>query len=734
MSMLRSLDSAVSGLRNHQVRMDIIGNNIANINTVGFKSSRLTFEESLSQLLQGSTRPPGESGGTNPIQVGLGMSVGSIDTKFTQGNLEATGQVTDLAIEGSSFFAVSNGEADFYTRNGAFQLDSKGNLVLPTNGFILQGKMASSEGTFPPGTVVEDITIPLAEQSPAHSTENVIFGKNLDSDSMATGSVDYSQVFQHNAEGEDLLTAIRNSNGELLGIEMGDTLTFSATHPITGSTVASSYMVSETSTLDDLRAAMQSFLRDPIAGLGIATANVDMMSYADDVASSPPGSSRGAMSIWGNILPGGSGNIQGFQVSSNSVLSRGNVEKAFSVPSTIPNGAARGEYITDNLRAPARADDEVVQIYDQNGNPTGLENGDEIHIQGEIGNEPANNLPGPIIYSDGSGGGAATTMADLLQAINDNFKLPATDGTIADNPSVSINAGGSDDNIPDGAIVVRGIAGRTFQLNNISVRAVDINSLKPSPTDFNANFNFEPLQVARDPQVADTSITVFDESGDDHLMTMTFIPTNTPGHWQWRINMAGSEIPIGGTQGDLIFDQDGTVSSFSYGDGATGFSFDPNNGSSIVRVRLDVGGPGDFRGLTQFRAPTTAAITGQDGFTTGSLREISIGEDGLVSGIFTNGVKKSLAQVMLVDFINPGGLMKVSDSVFSRSGNSGDPVFVEAGNDRISKIKPGALEISNVELALEFTEMITTQRGYQANARGVTISDSLLEELVNLKR
>ena len=149
---------------------------------------------------------------------------------------------------------------------------------------------------------------------------------------------------------------------------------------------------------------------------------------------------------------------------------------------------------------------------------------------------------------------------------------------------------------------------------------------------------------------------------------------------------------------------------------------------------MNVGGPHDFTGLTQFRSATTATAVFQDGYTMGRLRQISIGEDGIMSGSFTNGTTKNLAQIMVADFTNPGGLQKVKDSVYTTSSNSGDPIFGAAGKQSSSVIKPGALELSNVELAQEFTDMITTQRGYQANARVITVSDSLLEELVNLKR
>src|SRR5213082_2845060 len=107
--MPRALSSAVSGLRNQQTRMDVIGNNVSNVNTVAFKSGRVTFKEGFAQLMQGASRPPGDQGGINPIQVGLGMQIGSIDQLMSQGNIETTGQNTDLAIQGDAFFVVRKG-------------------------------------------------------------------------------------------------------------------------------------------------------------------------------------------------------------------------------------------------------------------------------------------------------------------------------------------------------------------------------------------------------------------------------------------------------------------------------------------------------------------------------------------------------------------------------------------------------------------------------------------------
>ena len=118
----------------------------------------------------------------------------------------------------------------------------------------------------------------------------------------------------------------------------------------------------------------------------------------------------------------------------------------------------------------------------------------------------------------------------------------------------------------------------------------------------------------------------------------------------------------------------------------------------------------------------------------GKLQEVSIDEFGEIKGLYTNGVSKSIARIYLAEFNNPAGLLKRSDSMFAVSNNSGEAVLLQPGIGTTTKIKPGALEMSNVELATEFTNMITTQRGYQANARVITMSDTLLQELVQLIR
>jgi flagellar hook protein FlgE len=134
--MMRSLYSAISGLKDHQIKMDVIGNNIANVNTSGFKRSRVSFATALSQTMRGASSPTSPAiGGTNPIQVGLGTTIGSIDQIMTQGSAQTTGNPLDMMIQGSGFFALkTNGGNTVYSRAGGFSLDADGYVVDPATG------------------------------------------------------------------------------------------------------------------------------------------------------------------------------------------------------------------------------------------------------------------------------------------------------------------------------------------------------------------------------------------------------------------------------------------------------------------------------------------------------------------------------------------------------------------------------------------------------------------------
>lgn len=178
--MLRSMFSAVSGLRNHQTYMDVVGNNIANVNTTAFKSSRITFQELMSQLVRsGSAAEPQGRGGINPAQVGLGSMVGAIDTLHTQGAFQTTGQVTDLGIQGDGFFIVTDGTRQFYTRDGAFTIGPDGTVTASATGLKLMGWVADQNGQVDPAGPLQVLALPLGAGMTAQATSEARLDGNL---------------------------------------------------------------------------------------------------------------------------------------------------------------------------------------------------------------------------------------------------------------------------------------------------------------------------------------------------------------------------------------------------------------------------------------------------------------------------------------------------------------------------------------------------------------------------
>lgn len=182
---MRSLWAGVTGLQAHQIAMDVEGNNIANVNTTGYKYSRANFSNLLSQTAKIATAPQGELGGKNSMQIGLGTTVSTVTKIFEQGSIETTDKDTDLAISGDGFFVVSpdGGSTYKYTRNGDFSFDANGNFV-DSNGYIIQGWLKDADtGDIDTTSPISNITIPPGLTTPANATTTVTVKANLDSGS-----------------------------------------------------------------------------------------------------------------------------------------------------------------------------------------------------------------------------------------------------------------------------------------------------------------------------------------------------------------------------------------------------------------------------------------------------------------------------------------------------------------------------------------------------------------------
>jgi flagellar hook protein FlgE len=190
--MLRSMFAGVSGLRSHQAYMDIVGNNIANVNTTGYKSSSALFEDLLSQSLHGAGAPQdATAGGTNPAQVGLGVRLSSVQMNFAQGASQLTGRSTDFAIQGDGLFVVDQGGTRGYMRAGSFSLDGLGQLVTPEGGFV-QGWQADAQGNVNNNSAIGNLRIPVGQTIAPVATTTVSLGGNLPSDTAVGDTLNVS--------------------------------------------------------------------------------------------------------------------------------------------------------------------------------------------------------------------------------------------------------------------------------------------------------------------------------------------------------------------------------------------------------------------------------------------------------------------------------------------------------------------------------------------------------------
>ncbi len=460
--MLRSLFSGVSGLQNHQTKMDVIGNNVSNINTYGFKKNRVTFQDILYQTMSGAAAPTNDVGGINPQQIGLGMKVASIDTIFTQGAMQTTGRNMDVAIMGEGFFVLKDGDSTLYSRTGTFGIDKNGTLVNPASGLKVQGwqsETINGKSQINNSNPISDITIPIGGKSPAKETQNVWYKSNLNSET-------------------PLLPADRDPTEEEL---------MNATHKTT------------------------------------------------------------------------------------------------------------------------------IEVYDSKGNPHELE----------------------LTFS-------------RVQGTENEWNCSAA---LKGNQDIDVN---------------------------LDIGGVNINTSES----IRLQFNNEGALIAA---------------------------SDNPGE-------AGAPV-------DII--NDGALSaqvSFTLPDGQE------------QNINLNLGTSGEYDGITQFSSPTTTKAVEQDGYKMGYLESFVVDNTGIVTGIYSNGEKRALAQLALATFTNQGGLEKAGDNMFTASNNSGMANIDAAGSAGKGTLQSGALEMSNVDLSEEFTTMIVTQRGFEANSKTITTSDTMLQTILGLKR
>ncbi len=762
--MMASLFAGVSGLRNHQVKMNVVGDNIANVNTIGFKMGRVTFQEALIQTLRGASRPTATSGGTNPLQLGLGMTMSTIDNIFIQGGLETTGQTTDLAIQGSGFFVLSDGQQDYFTRAGSFGFDSNSNLVNPNSGFIVQGKMADVDGTIPADAPITGISLPFGQQDPARATTEIRLGMNLDSattNSRATlitaGTTNITTVsgLARNGSGGRhtiTVTGTNATNSEMSGVHAlelsnltaADATQTSANNPggvlVPGTTYY--YTIIATNALGQSTGVEES-----------VTINAGDNSVVIDWSAYPDLADATTIRIYRTTVPGdytqancgmiaevavgapntytdlGVAGDNSSPPTANTTLSLTGQERLSALGITDTTdfqiSVDGGSWVTlAQLTTNSTVNDLISAINSSVQGVTASIVDGQVHIRRDYAGSPtAYN----VVLRDLPGSGADICSQIFGNGVNHTFTV---------NNGTASTLVAQDVFTPE--ITGIALAAETLELitdanTGIVTGISNLGGGGVTMTAGQAGLAAGTLIVDTDNTQHSTSITTYDSQGARHNLTITFTKSWQTNEWFWEASISGGEIIRSGGSGTVRFNPNGSLSTFTFDGGATAMRIDPNNGAEEMVIDLFAGTPALFDGLTGFAAPSTAAARSQDGYGVGVLSNISIDQSGTITGIFTNGVSRILAQIYIAEFNNPGGLLKVGRNLYQTSANSGSAILGVAATTTSSTITSGALEISNVDLAQEFTNMIISQRGFQANARVITTSDAMLQELVNLR-
>jgi flagellar hook protein FlgE len=676
--MMRSLFSGVSGLKAHQTRMDVISNNIANVNTNGFKYSRVTFAETFAQTIKSAVAPNSSAGGSNPQQVGLGVQVASIDTIVSQGSLSQTGRTTDLAIQGNGFFVLSDKlgtGARAYGRDGNFVVDGEGYLVTASGGNVVQGWMADDSGTINNAAPLQNIRMPINGAIPAKATTEFKVAGNFASP---------AQMNESNASANYFAPAVP----------------VAASVPATTLT-AGQFQINDISITGSFGSGV------------VANRTNDMRKLADLINSKTT-----LTGVFANVKDTAAGTV--LMLTSNKIGPNSQIKIGGT---SIPGGMT-----------PA-----TTTIYTTlDSTPTA-----------------------PAVAPAAIPAGALTlTSGDMIMNGVDLGPLPTTPATNTAEQNAQAVAG-----LINAKTALHGISAQTDGAGKLVLKAAARDIIVSGTAAGAAASGLSTTgasNVARTATtIAGTSFDTFDAQGAKHVVNINYAADYDPimgggfvtgttlqGNWRWAGYSADPNMQINSqdakgnqTEKLITFDEKGILKGFS--DGQLTINYTNTNSTPPPQtMRMSAGTIGTTAGVTQFGGITSVDGAGQNGYAAGDLVNFGIERNGTLTGIYTNGVTVPIAQLAMATFANPEGMYRSGDTSqvrgasnsFSESPNSGPARIGIANSGNRGEIRGGSLELSNVDLSQQFTDMIITQRGFQANSKSITTSDEMLQELMQLKR
>ena len=693
--MMRSLFSGISGLKGHQTRMDVVGHNISNVNTTGFKASRVTFADTLYQTTSGSSAPQGNLGGINSKQIGLGANVASIDTIFGDASVQGTGKNTDVALAGNGLFMVKNNSGTYYTRSGAFEFDANGNYVMSGNGSFVQGWMARENGELVTTEQPGNITIKAGKSMQPQMTTFATYLNNLNADTKGYEIASIVAKFEDGTQ-----KAVPNyspgSIGEItLGLTNGDVK------------------------LDE-NAEYKFTTGDHVKGKALFGTKVTALEAAGagrEVTVTYQGDKKDVYDVQEITGTGTPPPTKPFMIKhdtgTHAIGDKLGIEGKIEPHGVTTNGTEPGVTVLKvKLTQPTSMAGKIVQIKVPNPASFSYEDGKKVNF-----NLYANKLegkPGAKIHTE--------------NAYSNGKELDANEATAADPYTVTeknqsyVYKGrldDSDDTVKRVDRTVKQPTEVTLTMKNGQVFTGAVNG------EYKVGGMYYPPSV--------TTFTVYDSLGGAHSVPLTFRKT---GANEWDMSLGGSdtytykeangmEVTATLTKTTLKFDQTGRYVS---GDATVSMTYKREGEEEPKQHKVTV----SLGALTQYSGSSTIKAE-SDGNAEGVLKSVSIDKTGTITGVYSNGKIKAEAQLAVAQFNNPAGLTRSGGNLFETSNNSG-AANVKTATDLGCTITPSALEMSNVDIADQFSDMIVTQRGFQANSKTITVGDEMLETLINMKR
>ena len=699
MGLASALSTALTGLTAAETTIDVVGNNVANSNTVGFKASDAVFATQFLQTQGLGSAPTESSGGTNPRQLGLGVLTAEVTPDFTQGTIEISANPSDLAIQGDGFFIVqANTGEELFTRNGIFKTNSENQLVTSTGQRLLG--YGVDERFQLEATTLQPIEIPLGSAAVAQATQNVFFtGTLTPSGDLAT----HAEIIQSGILGDGAYT--RPETKATVATAGAGVLTGKYQYYVTFATASGGP--------GNGLESRPSPLSDPINPVG---QQVQLSNIPTAVGAEWGGTP--VRRIYRNLEDDDSTFLFLGEINDN-------VTTTFL--DNTPDAAISGNDEID-LDGPKINENTLL-------NNVLLRDGDQysnLFSDGEIGftgRKGGRTLDTKELTIDGT-----STVLDLLNFMEDAMGIQTPPGDDPLNPipqsqtsGAAINPGGSVTS--DGRIKLTG--------NNGVENAVDIGlggiQLTTAAGTDNVNLSFGTAQTAIG-QSAVSDFLVYDSLGIPLNVRVTVAleeRTNTSTTYRWFADSSDND-PISGAQiavgsGLIRFDGEGKLTTVT----DSTVSIERRNVASASPLEFDL----DFSQLSGLAADkATLAASRQDGSSPGTLSSYIIGEDGRVRGVFSNGATRDLAQIRLARFANAAGLEQRGQNLYASGVNSGLPIQSDPGQQGAGQIIAGAVELSNTDIGRNLIDLILASTAYRGNTRVIDASQRLLEELLNLRR